>query len=109
MAGPSDEVKAFAAKVGAQPYFLNPAEYTIDCSLVSSLPDLEFNIGGSTFTLKGQDYVISIEGIMCLFGFTGIDIPAPAGPLWIAGDVFIRKYYTVFDVSQNRLGFAPSH
>lgn len=108
MAGPSKEVKALAAAVGASPYFLNPAEYTIDCSKVNSLPDLVMTIGGKAFTLKGKDYVISVQGVVCLFGFTGIDMPAPTGPLWIAGDVFIRKYYTVFDAENLRLGFAPA-
>jgi len=108
MAGPTAEVKALAALVGAKPYFLNPAEYTIDCSLVPSLPDITLNIGGNPFVLKGADYVVNVQGVICLFGFTGIDMPAPTGPLWIAGDVFIRKYYTVFDFAQNRLGFAPS-
>ena len=63
-------------------------------------------LGGKDFTLEGKDYVIK-AGPMCLFAFTGIDVPAPNGPLWIMGDVFMRKYYVAFDYGQKRLGFAP--
>jgi hypothetical protein len=107
LAGPSADVKALAAAVGATPFFLNPNEYTIDCSKISSLPDLSITLGGNTFTLTGADYTINVQNIECLFAFTGIDVPAPNGPLWILGDVFIRKYYTVFDYGKKRLGFAP--
>jgi len=104
LAGPSTEVSALAAKVGATP-FVN-GEYTIDCSIISSLPDIAFVLNNVPYTLTGAQYTLNVEGV-CLFAFVGIDIPAPAGPLWILGDVFIRQYYTVFDYSHQKLGFAP--
>jgi len=105
LAGPSADVKAIAAKVGAKPFFLNKAEYTIPCKSIATLPTIEVTMGGNKFTLEGKDYVIN-SGVICLFGMTGIDVPAPNGPLWIMGDVFMRKYYTIFDKAQARIGFA---
>jgi hypothetical protein len=106
LAGPTADVKAIADKVGATSSFLAPNEYFIDCSKIASLPNLDITFGGKDFTLTGAQYTLNVEG-QCLLGLTGIDVPAPRGPLWILGDVFIRQYFTVFDVDNARIGVAP--
>jgi len=105
LAGPKDEVKAIAKLVGATP-FLN-GEYLIGCKKVDTAPDIDITLGGKQYTLTAKDYIIQ-TGSLCLFGMVGIDVPAPMGPLWILGDPFMRKFYTIFDFGQKRLGFATA-
>ena len=101
-------------------------QYTVDCSKVPSLPDLTLTFGGKPYVLKGTDYVLEVQGT-CISSFTGLDINLPGGgSLWIIGasytflvttigvlllnvligDVFLRKYYTVYDAGKDDVGFA---
>lgn len=100
LAGPKESVDALAKQVGAKS--LLGKEYTVDCSQKSSLPDLKVTLGGKDFTLTSNDYVLETSG-QCLFAFTGIDVPPPRGPLWIMGDIFMRKYYCVFDYGNKKM------
>merc|ERR1712146_678990 len=103
LAGPR-EAAALAKQVGATS--VAGKEYVIDCSKKASLPSLEVTLGGKAFTLTADDYVLSVSG-QCLFAFIGLDVPPPRGPLWIMGDVFMRKYYCVFDYGNKKMRIAP--
>jgi hypothetical protein len=104
LAGPKDDIAAIAKKLGAKSVM--GKEWTVDCS--ASIPDLSFTLGGKTFALSKDDLTLQAQGSTCLIGLMGIDIPAPNGPLWILGDVFMRKYYVEFDWGQSRIGIATA-
>lgn len=106
LAGPTATIKAIADMIGAQSSYFSLNEYFLDCSQLSSLPTLSITIGGKDFDLTPSQYVLQVSG-ECLLGMTGIDVPAPRGPQFILGDVFIRQYFTVFDLDNARVGFAP--
>ncbi|KAJ3111247.1 Vacuolar protease A [Phlyctochytrium bullatum] len=89
-------------------------QYIIDCKTLDSLPDLAIEFAGKNFTLSANEYVLKVSGgpfgggEQCVSGFMGLDIPAPAGPLWVVGDIFLRKYYSIYDLGNLRVGFATA-
>jgi len=101
--GPSSMIQELAHEVGAKRSLLG--QYTVDCTQTDNLPEVIFTIDGTNYNLSSKEYVIESGGT-CLFAFMGLDIPS--GPAWILGDVFMRKYYTVFDVAEQKVGFATA-
>lgn len=84
-------------------------QYVIPCERVDQLPTLDFVIGGKRFALHSSEYVLQLEVFgqkACTLGVMAMDVPAPAGPLWILGDVFLSKYYVLFDFGDDSLSFA---
>merc|ERR1711964_896039 len=65
----------------------------------------------------GEDYVIKYKEDnpniflpngrnFCRLAFMSLDVPPPRGPIFVLGDTFIKKFYTVFDRERNLVGFA---
>ncbi|XP_028695277.2 napsin-A isoform X2 [Macaca mulatta] len=89
--GPTEEIRALHAAIGGYP--LLAGEYIILCSEIPKLPAVSFLLGGVWFNLTAQDYVIQ-----------ALDVPPPAGPFWILGDVFLGTYVAVFDRGDTKSG-----
>jgi len=92
-------------QIGAKKNFAG--QYVIDCAKVPSLPDFSMQFNGKLFTLTGYDYILNAQN-QCISAFMGLDVPEPLGPIWIIGDAFLRRYYTIYDLGNNQIGFAKS-
>jgi hypothetical protein len=103
LTGPSKEVRAIARAAGAKR--LLKGQYTIACEKADSVPDLSFTLAGKKFTIPGKDLVMK-SGSTCLFGIMELNLESESAPKWIMGDMFMRKYYTKFDVENKMVGFA---
>uniref|UniRef100_A0A1I7YIC7 Peptidase A1 domain-containing protein n=1 Tax=Steinernema glaseri TaxID=37863 RepID=A0A1I7YIC7_9BILA len=100
--GPQDVVDAIAQAVGAQPA---DGGYTIACQGQS--PDIVVTIGGKKYAISRKNYAVQVGNGQCELGFFPMDSDG-YGPSWILGDTFIREWCQVYDIGQQRMGFAKA-
>jgi len=111
LAGPKADVEPIMTLLGATKVMPWLDEYKVDCGAVSGLPDITFDLNGKHFTLTSKDYILQMSQMgqtTCLVGIMGFDMPKGREPMWILGDVFLRKYYSIFDMGNQRVGLALS-
>uniref|UniRef100_A0A7N8WN80 Gastricsin n=1 Tax=Mastacembelus armatus TaxID=205130 RepID=A0A7N8WN80_9TELE len=110
LTAPSQYLGSLMQAIGAQQN--QYGMYVVDCSQVNNLPTLSFVISGVSFPLPPSAYIIqeNQNGYQyCSVGITPTYLPSQNGqPLWIFGDVFLREYYSIYDRTNNRVGFAAA-
>jgi cathepsin D len=98
LAGPQKDVDKITALIGSVKQ---------DCSNAKSLPTITITLNGKDFELGPDFYVIRASddngAEQCMLGIQGINAGVP---IFILGDPFLRKYYTVWDSDNKRVGFA---
>lgn len=106
LTGPSQEIEELNAAIGAIEY--GNGQNIVECKRVNILPTVNFVLNGKSFPLEGKDYVFRSSAFgktQCFSGFIGIDM---SSPIWILGDVFLRRYYTTFDLGNDCVGLAEA-
>ncbi|MBW3974035.1 pepsin-like aspartyl protease, partial [Neisseria meningitidis] len=104
--GPSADIDKIHEAIGA--YSMDSSVAAVDCDSLDSLPDIVITLGGKEYTLKPENYILEMTVLWetaCISGFISMDLSS-AGIEWILGDVFLRNYATVFDVANEKVGFA---
>ncbi|AET38129.1 proteinase A Ecym_2396 [Eremothecium cymbalariae DBVPG len=102
---PSELYQEFVSKTGAT---VDPDDGHIiaPCS-GSGFPDLTFELAGRSFTISSSDYVVQWDDTTCAVAITPLDLGG-AGKMVIIGDVFLRRWYSIYDLSKNAVGLAKS-
>ncbi|TDH71141.1 hypothetical protein CCR75_003507 [Bremia lactucae] len=94
------QVATFAQNQGCYCGFV---QYGFQCFLCApqDFPPLHLGIGHQHFyTLEGPDYTLCV-------GLTCIVLVQPSGQdMWVLGDVFMKKFYSLYDVEKKQIGFA---
>nr|P56272.1 RecName: Full=Pepsin-2B; AltName: Full=Pepsin IIB [Gadus morhua]1AM5_A Chain A, PEPSIN [Gadus morhua] len=85
----------------------NQGEMMGNCASVQSLPDITFTINGVKQPLPPSAYIEGDQAF-CTSGLGSSGVPSNTSELWIFGDVFLRNYYTIYDRTNNKVGFAPA-
>ncbi|CAG9315220.1 unnamed protein product [Blepharisma stoltei] len=82
-----------------------------DCSNISKLPTVNIVIGSITYAMPPSAYVWQVPNgntYQCINGWDADDLGLGMEDTLILGDLFIRTYYTHFDMGGSRVGFSTA-
>ncbi|CAK7310768.1 PGC [Vulpes lagopus] len=83
-------------------------QFIVDYNNVQNLPTLTFLISRVRLSLPYHSFLFTENGV-CALGVQATYLPSSSGqPLWILGVVFLKSYYSIFDIGNNRVGCATA-
>ncbi|KYN18391.1 Lysosomal aspartic protease [Trachymyrmex cornetzi] len=110
LAGPPTEISIINTRIAIDVF--NGMAF-VDCDQISNLPNVTFFLSGKPFVLTAEDYIIArtigdTDPTLLCFSAFEIATHSELSMLWILGDSFLGRYYTEFDMGNDRVGFAPA-
>jgi len=109
LTGPSSGTRKVLAELGLQG----------DCGNFKTLKHLTYVIEAvdskgkpynKEYSLKPEEFVMTDAALSdCRAGLSTLDVPKPNGPVWIVGDMFMMKYFSIFDRDDNTVSLATAN
>ncbi|KAG0291479.1 Vacuolar protease A [Linnemannia gamsii] len=111
-------------QIGAKETWKGSGMYELDCGRVAAgLFDFIILFGLEEYQLKGHEYVLRLphkdghgrnggqklgkgRKEMCRSAIVGMDFSKESGVIAVFGQVFLRKYYSAYDLENHQIGFA---
>ncbi|CAO3668846.1 unnamed protein product [Rhizopus stolonifer] len=78
--------------------------WSFPCQSIKATPEFVLHTGNISLMLPAESLFLAPmfpTSKMCLSGVSGQDVES-----WILGDIFLKHFYTVFDVGRRQVGFA---
>ncbi|KAJ3270194.1 Vacuolar protease A [Terramyces sp. JEL0728] len=101
----ADAVNAqFNAKIGSD------GNYYVDCNVGNQLPDASFTFMNgntpTTFSVPASNLLVLVDTNTCITIFGSLPDSISSSQFVIAGALFLRNFYNIYDYDNNRIGFA---
>ncbi|VDQ07347.1 unnamed protein product [Trichobilharzia regenti] len=105
ISGSDESVDTINSRLGAK--LSGDGEYAFNCKDINLLLPIEFVFKKRSYILEAKNYVLKEANWLytqCTSPFASNDGISPG--VWVLGNVFMRKFYTVFDFGENEIWLA---
>uniref|UniRef100_A0A6G1SAW3 Cathepsin D n=1 Tax=Aceria tosichella TaxID=561515 RepID=A0A6G1SAW3_9ACAR len=103
LVGPRQDINQLYQELQAE-YNRDADLWLVDCNRIDSYPQMSFKFNDTPYTIYPRHYIKMFrfrDQVYCHLAIKPWDKPN-----WLLGTTFIGAYYTIFDFSSRRIGFA---